>query len=429
MKESTMRKTIAVVGSLVLVVMGTGILGCQQKSNNAAGQSGAGAGSTSAGSSRVSWSGARKVEISDPQYGMVAATLDIPAGWKFAGSMVRTQGCHAGNGASIVYTSLAQDDITAVVGLPGVTWEWSSSPNTLKIMAAQGHCPGIDITTAAKFLTNIVVPNLHPNAKIVAVLPPTAEQQAHIADQLEKARQQSASMPKQFQMQNHTLDGGRVRVQYVRDGRPVEEMISVQVSCYESTMPAPFKSGELPSQQRHCSTMSTNILRAPQGHLDEVLAAMEQPHEKELQKTFQPNPEWQNRVSQDQQAAFQQAQAANNAVFQQNLANGRAANDRLLANGRAFQAQQQSSFNSAMSADRARQAAIDNAAHNTVNYSLDRKDYVNPSTGQTITADSGYNHQWVSSDGSTIIQTQDHSFDPNGQVYPVSQSWTELVPK
>jgi len=29
----------------------------------------------------------------------------------------------------------------------------------------------------------------------------------------------------------------------------------------------------------------------------------------------------------------------------------------------------------------------------------------------------------------TLIQTQDHNFDPNGQVYPVSQSWTELVPK
>jgi hypothetical protein len=35
----------------------------------------------------------------------------------------------------------------------------------------------------------------------------------------------------------------------------------------------------------------------------------------------------------------------------------------------------------------------------------------------------------MSSDGSTLIQTNDHSLDPNGQVYPVSQSWTELVPK
>jgi hypothetical protein len=72
---------------------------------------------------------------------------------------------------------------------------------------------------------------------------------------------------------------------------------------------------------------------------------------------------------------------------------------------------------------------FDGAAHNTVNYSLDRKDYINPSTGQTINASSEYNHQWMSSDGSTLIQTNDHSYDPNGAVYPVSQSWLELVPK
>jgi hypothetical protein len=187
--------------------------------------------------------------------------------------------------------------------------------------------------------------------------------------------------------------------------------------------------GQPAAQQRHCSTLGTNIVRAPQGHLDEVLAALQTPHVKELQATFTPNPDWQNRMSQDVQAAAQQSMAASNAMFQQSMANSRAQNEQMLANGRAFQAQQQASFNSAMANDRAKQAQIDASAHNMVNYSLDRKDYVNPSTGQTITADSGYNHQWVSSDGSTLIQTQDHTYDPNGQVYPVSQSWTELVPK
>jgi hypothetical protein len=37
-------------------------------------------------------------------------------------------------------------------------------------------------------------------------------------------------------------------------------------------------------------------------------------------------------------------------------------------------------------------------------------------------------YQWLSSDGKTLIQTND-TLDPNGVVYPVSQSWTELVPK
>jgi len=50
-------------------------------------------------------------------------------------------------------------------------------------------------------------------------------------------------------------------------------------------------------------------------------------------------------------------------------------------------------------------------------------------TGQVIEASNQYNHQWISSDGSTLIQTNDHSFDPNGVVNPVSTSWTELVVK
>jgi hypothetical protein len=410
------------VGGLALVVIGAGILGCRQKNNGAVDQSGSSSSSSGTGmfeSSKVSWSGSQQEEFPDPKYGMVAATVDIPEGWKFAGSIVRTEGCHASQGPNFVFTSQAQDGITGSVGLPGVTWGWSSNPAVLKRMAEQDHCPGVDITTADKFLTNIVVPNLHPHAKIVAVLPLPSDQQAAMEKKHEDDLERNAQRPKQFQSMNSTVDGGRVRVQYDRNGRAVEEMISVQVSCFESATPP----------QRHCSTMATNIVRAPQGHLDEALAALQEPHVKELAASFKINPAWMDKLNADNMAVFHAGMARNNAQFQQMLANGRAQNDALLARGRAFNAQQQSRFESAMANDRAKQAAIDASAHNTVNYSLDRQDYVNPATGQTVTTDSGYNHQWMSSDGSTVIQTQSHSYDPNGQVYPGSQSWTELVPK
>jgi hypothetical protein len=38
-----------------------------------------------------------------------------------------------------------------------------------------------------------------------------------------------------------------------------------------------------------------------------------------------------------------------------------------------------------------------------------------------------YNHQWISTDGNSLIQTNDHTLDPNGRVQ-IDQSWTELVP-
>jgi hypothetical protein len=126
---------------------------------------------------------------------------------------------------------------------------------------------------------------------------------------------------------------------------------------------------------------SSIITRAPEGSLDALLA---DPKLKSLNKSIQINHDWDNRVARDMQAAYQQFQAGNNAQFQANLRKGREDNARLLANGKAFQDNMRASTDHALATDRAQQNAID-----------------------------------ASSLG----------YDPNGQVYPVSQSWTELVPK
>jgi hypothetical protein len=126
---------------------------------------------------------------------------------------------------------------------------------------------------------------------------------------------------------------------------------------------------------------------------------------------------------------FEKQLDANNRQFAANLQHFKEQGDQRLAAGRAFQERQADSFNHAMAADRQRQAAIDASAHATALNSLDRQEFRNPNTGQIIEASNQYSHQWISSDGSTLIQTNDHTYDPNGQVYPVSQSWSELVVK
>jgi hypothetical protein len=232
-------------------------------------------------------SGTRRVEITDPQYQMTAVTLEIPADWKFAGTIARPPGCH-GHGASLMYTAQSPDAASAVVALPGVAWEWASSETVQKYMAA--NCPAIDIDTAASFLVNIAVPNIRPGAKIAAVLPLLPEGQAALKDQLEKELQQNASMGNFKQVNPKvTLEGARVRVQYERDGHPVEEMISAVVHCNEQTMPAiPFlKQPEY--QKRSCFSRGATIIRAPQGHLDEVMAL---PQVKHFTSSLQPNPEF-----------------------------------------------------------------------------------------------------------------------------------------
>jgi len=221
-----------------------------------------------------------------------------------------------------------------------------------------------------------------------------------------------------------SLDGARVRIQYLRDGKAVEEQLLSVVDCLESQFGAMF--AQPAYARRVCQSRSIIITRVPQGHLDELLAS---PQFLAFNKSIQGNHDWDTRLAHDQMAAFQKSQAANNAQFQANMQKSRDDNARLLANGKAFQDNMRASTDAAMANDRARQNAIDASAHATALYSLDRQEFKNPSTGQTIEASSQYSHQWMSSDGSTLIQTNDHSYDPNGQVYPVSQSWTELNPK
>jgi len=367
-------------------------------------------------------SGARKVEITDPQYQITAATMEIPADWKFAGTIARPDGCHA-HGASIKFTAQSPDGLTAVVALPGVAWNWQNSEAAKKFPPA---CPPIDIDSATSFLVNIALPNIHPdakNAKVLSVLPMEAEAQASLKDQLDKQLKWRASsgMFKQQINPKLTLEGARLRLQYERDGHPVEEMISAVVQCEEQTMAAMFNNPAY--QRRTCFSRGTGITRAPLGHLDEVLAKTR------FDKTLQPNPEWQNRMMADQQAAAKQAMDANNAQAAANLQHFKEQGEARLAAGRAFQQRQTDSFNNAIAIDRQKQAAIDASAQATVRYSLDRQVFTNPNTGQTIEASNQYSHQWISSDGSTLIQTNDHTYDPNGQVYPVSQSWSELVVK
>ena len=413
-------KNALMIGFAVVVLIGVTVVYSQQKASSG----GAAGHAASAHTAGVSWSSTRKVEISDPQYQMIAYDFEVPSNWKFAGTIARPSGCHS-TGAALKYTTQSPDGLTALVMLPGVTWAWNTSEQRRKFME-QSHCAAVDIDSAASFLVNIAIPNLHPGAKIVAVLPLQPEGQAALKQQLEQMRQQNASMAQQYHQapQDLTLDGARVRIQYERDGQPTEEMVTSVVSCVGSKTAAMY--AQPASEQRTCNSRSTVIIRAPQGHLDELLNL---PQFKALGKTLQVNPVWQNRLSQDQQAAFQKFEAANNAQFQANMRANQAQFDQRIQQQKQFDANLRAGTDRAMAQDRARQDAIGASAHKTALYALDQQEFTNPTTGQTIQASSQYNHQWVSSDGSTLIQTNDHSYDPNGQVYPVSQSWTELVPK
>jgi hypothetical protein len=370
------------------------------------------------------WPSMRKVEISDPQYQMTAYTLDVPSDWKFAGTIARDPGCHAA-GAGLKYTVQSPDGLTAIVQMPGVSWTWTDGEGLKKIMERQG-CPSLDISTAADFLTKMAVPNLHPNARVVSVQPLEPQGMAALAEQLQKKREQNEAMARQYGQppQKLSIDGARVRIQYERDGHQFEEQIGTVIDCLETKSVAMYA---MPSYRRRtCSSRVAFITRAPQGHLDELLV---QPQYREFAKGIQINHDWDNRVAADLQANYQKFQAQNNAQFQANLQQNQKNFEGQIQRGKQFQQDLRASTDRALAADRARQDAMHESAQATVRYSLDRQVVTNPTNGKAYEVSNQYNHTWVSSDGSTIIQNQDHNYDPNGRVYPVSQSWTELSPK
>ncbi len=416
------RRLAALACAALFVFVGAGAVGCKQSAaaggqataSSGSGSSTSSSSSSSSSASKVSWSGSQTVTVVDPMNGMTALTAQIPAGWLFAGTVTRPTGCHAPPIAWMSTSAVAQDGITALVSLPSVSWNWTSSKAMEKFNVAH-KCPSVDISTAAGFLVNIALPNLQPNAKVEAVLGPNASDQASIAAQkLAPGR---------------TLDGAQLRIQYVQAGLPIEEMISATVDCTTTTGVALFGSGEGPPQNRRCSTNGTNIVRAPQGQLDAALAAIASPSFQALAKNSHPNNDWFMRVVKEQQSVFAQATAQFNQSAAAIRAQGQAEQNARIAKAQQFDAQLKASTQASMANAQASQNAVDAAAHASENYSLDRQDFVNTATGQTITASSQYNHAWMSSDQSTLIQTNDPTLDPNGSVYPVSQSWNELVPK
>lgn len=382
------------------------------------------AGTASAAGSVASWSSTRTLQVTDPQYQMTAYIVPVPSGWKSAAQVSHATGCH-GTGAGLSSTARSPDGLTTIAHLPGVRWSWSSSPLERQ-QAANAHCASIDVDSAASFLLNIAIPNLQPGAAITAILPLDAPGQASLRTQLENAKQSSDEAFARYHVPppKLTIDGARVRIRFLEHGRLMEEQVQAVIDCNETQTQALYKMPA--STRRNCSARNVYIVRTPQGQLADFVGS---PALLQLNQGIQIDQQWWARMSKDLEAQAQASLAKSQAQFQQFMRQAQLNHEAMMARGRQFQQQEQQQFERSQALDQAKQSAIDQAAHGQVLVSLGRKDFINPATGQTIEANAYYDHQWLSSDGSTLIQTDNPSLDPNGLVYPVSQSWTELEPK
>ena len=365
---------------------------------------------SAAASGVVDWSATHTVTIDDPALQMPAFTAQVPNGWKFTGMISRPKGCHgpAVPADGLTFTALAPDGITAYEKLPGVSWVWTSDNSSF------GKCNSVRIDTAQGFLLNIAVPNLRPDAKRVSVMALPQKAQQFIAAKNREFKEQAAPQMRQ------SIDNARVRVQYNYKGHPVEEVLGTVMLCIETDMPA-YPLLHRAAVQRHlCHVTGVNIRRAPLGALDAMIAQDAPPP--------QINPQWDQAIIQRMRAQFSAWQEQNDAQFKAIQQHFKQVNDRMVEQNRQFQAQQKTSFNNAMAQDRATQASIDHAAQMQVRESLNRQDFIDPNTGARIETSNQFAHNWISSDGQSVVLGTDPTFDPNGVIDPVRQSWTELIP-
>lgn len=385
-------------------------------------------------SGAIAWPGTRTVEAVDPVYQMTAYTLDVPANWKYAGTIARGNGCHD-VGPGLKVTTQSADGLFQIVQLPSVKWHWAADAQSRQFRAQR--CPDIDIDSAAGYLVNVAVPNVRPNAKIVAVLYPTPEMKQVLDQQMELQQQQNEELARRYNTKPHRLivDGARVRVQYEVDGKPVEEMITAVVNCSTMTLPVLGHPRWPQYDDRSCVARWTAFVRAPLGQLDALLAL---PQYQEMIKSAHPNQEWQTRLNNDlqaesqrqmaqQNAATQQMMAASNAAFQARMQASNQQFQQMMANNQAFNANLQASTDRSIANARASQNALDASAHQTVLYALDQKEYTNPYNGQTVTASNKYAQQWISSDGQYVAGSNTGA-NPNDFVGPTGPTFAPLIP-
>jgi hypothetical protein len=407
------RAAILSGSAAILLVSVTGCFSQQKSNSGGAAKPGSVAHGTATTGTVTTWSGSHKAEVTDQAYGMPAYTIDVPNGWKFVGALLRPSGCHgpAVAASGLSYTTLSPDGISAYMLLPGVSWTGSS--NGYNFMGPK--CPSnINIDSAAGFLLNIALPNLHRDTKSVKVMPLEEKFQTVLNA---NSRQATAQL-RQSGLQGRAFeDAAKIRVEYDLNGLAMEEQEFAVVECQQTQATIVMKGAYT---RLICHTRGTSVIRASKGHLDEMID-----HAPAFQQI---NQAWDQRVIHDMQANFQQYQAASNAQFQAMTQHYAELNQAMLDRGKAFQAQQQSSFEHAQQNDRNTVNAMHQGAVRTEQFSLDRQTVINPTTGQRIETSTQFSHNWMSTDGTTVVANDDPTFDPNGVINPVRQSFVELIP-
>ncbi len=289
----------------------------------------------------------RLVKILDSQgWGqpVEVARLLIPSDWKEEGGIQWAQNmarCPQ-NIIQARWRARSPDGLTGIEILPQYAWVWSDDPMQQQMMqqsaANNMACDAYPVMSPADFLARMVVPRTRQQARVVAGEPLPAVSRAEQAG-LDRTY---GPIVQQGYLRGVRAEAGRVRVEHLVNGQPVEEWLSATITTIAapSANSAALMNGGTAMTATNYQLMAYNVVGiwAPRGQLDRQARLFAT-----MVTSTRPNPQYQAAVAQflnnvgriqqqaamDRQRIWREAQQAISGSIQQTYAQNQAVQDRM----------------------------------------------------------------------------------------------------
>jgi len=343
------------------------------------------------------------VSITDPAYGIKAFDINIPAGWKFEGTVLPGPECS--RIPMPVFRAYSADGLTEMRLLPA--FNWTFHPGLKGFRPVSGCLAYTGPMSAEDFLKHYVEMVASNGMHVVGPMAVGAPYQQRVAGVAQNMNRIAPNV-------HGSADAAAVRVETVNGTFIIEQRLRAYVECRITTSGPDTNGGG-------CSA-HVDVERAPKGKLD-ALCALVDAHD--LVRTPHDDA-WLQRVQQalaqrarEDQVRLTRQEQAGQAMLKKQFDDFMASSQR---NHEAFMAQQESSFRSSMNNANAAMNARTTAASDWVDYALDQQTVVGQ--GGLAKVSSSYTHTWSSTVGNQTqwFQTNDPNANPNGAL---SGNWTE----
>jgi hypothetical protein len=316
----------------------------------------------------------------DPQTGIEAFRLLIPKGWRGEGGI--TWSADPALPARSDFRFYDPGGLSEFRVFPTRAFFWTDNrtflatnpPGSLRF--GTRVAPPVDLRTAFR---ETLIPELRGRALGLRLV---EEKEVPELAELAKGKPESGV--------RSTAEGGKVRIEYEEDGRPMEEELYAAVSQFVIPLSGGALSGDYYINYWYIDYIFS--FRAERGKLDA--------HSKTFQTmvySFQVNPRFFAKVANVRESLAQEAIRGIHAVGNMG--------ERIARAGSVMRADQQSAWEE-------RQEAQDRIARNFSDYVRGVERYNDPFAGKEVELPSGYGHAWANNLGEYIV-TESPSYNPN----------------